>query len=119
MAAHDHKFMFFLQIFKNDFASYSMPHANTTNTIENPHHTSLFVQNLYKYLEVNAFMARMFVTLEIMPDDPGTSLETLKEEAKELIEEKEGKVLDKRTEFKPIAFGLKALVMTFSVDETK
>jgi len=64
-------------------------------------------------------MARMFVTLEIMPDDPGTSLETLKEEAKELIEEKEGKVLDKRTEFKPIAFGLKALVMTFSVDETK
>jgi len=60
-------------------------------------------------------MAKVIVTMEIMPDSPDTDLEAIKAKAKQKIEEKEGII--NSIEEKPIAFGLKAVIFRFAVDE--
>jgi len=60
-------------------------------------------------------MAKVIVTMEIMPDSPDTDLEAIKEKVKQKIEEKEGII--NSIEEKPIAFGLKAVIFRFAVDE--
>ncbi len=61
-------------------------------------------------------MANVVVTLKIMPQSPEVNLEELEGKAKEEIvkfcDSKEFK-----TEIQPIAFGLKALVIYFVMDE--
>jgi len=63
-------------------------------------------------------MANVVVTLRIMPQSPDVDLQALEKSAKEEIikfcSSKEFK-----TEIHPIAFGLKALIILFVMDESK
>ncbi|MBU0667161.1 MAG: elongation factor 1-beta [Nanoarchaeota archaeon] len=61
-------------------------------------------------------MAQAIVTVKIMPKSPEVDLEALEAKAKIKIAEifSEG---DTRTEIEPIAFGLKAVKITFVMDE--
>ena len=63
-------------------------------------------------------MARVVVTLKIMPESPETDLNSIEAQAKSRISDfsqsKEMKI-----EQEPIAFGLKALKITFVMDESK
>ena len=56
------------------------------------------------------------VKIKIMPDSPDADLEEIESEAKEVIKENEGKV--SKTEKENIAFGLKAIIITFTINET-
>ena len=62
-------------------------------------------------------MAVVIVTLKIMPEDPSIDLESVKEKAGKIITEFEGKV--QTTNEEPVGFGLKAIVLSFSVDESR
>tara|TARA_Y100000310_G_scaffold340383_2_gene435927 strand:+ start:844 stop:1215 length:372 start_codon:yes stop_codon:yes gene_type:complete len=63
-------------------------------------------------------MAQVIVTLQIMPNSPDASLDDIYENASKLIKE-----FCNESEFKredsPVAFGLKALKITFVMDEEK
>ncbi len=61
-------------------------------------------------------MANAVVTMKIMPESPEVDLEKVKEEAIKKIAEFAGEG-ETRTEIEPIAFGLKALKITFVMDE--
>ncbi len=63
-------------------------------------------------------MAKMFVTLEIMPDSPETDLSLLRNKIKKVVGKYSGELLDK-DETVPVAFGLKALKVIFYIDESK
>ncbi|HLC86481.1 MAG TPA: elongation factor 1-beta [Candidatus Nanoarchaeia archaeon] len=62
-------------------------------------------------------MARMLVTLKIMPVSPDVDLDSLKLKAKEIIKDLGGDV--GKEELEPVAFGLKALKLTYIIDESK
>jgi len=62
-------------------------------------------------------MAKAVVTIKIMPESPETNLETIKEIASNKIDTFTGEQGEKRYEIEPIAFGLKALKITFVMDE--
>ncbi|MEM4336711.1 MAG: elongation factor 1-beta [Candidatus Woesearchaeota archaeon] len=62
-------------------------------------------------------MARVLVVMRIMPESPDVDLGVLEKEVKEKIEEFEGKIT--KSEIIPVAFGLKAIDITFLVDEAK
>ena len=55
------------------------------------------------------------VKIKIMPESPNTNLEDIKIEVKKIIESKEGKNVSFEEEL--IAFGLKALIVMFAIDE--
>ena len=59
----------------------------------------------------------MVVTLKIMPESEEVDLEELSENVSKIIKKFEGEV--GKTETEPIAFGLKALKLTFVIDESK
>lgn len=63
-------------------------------------------------------MARIVVTLKIMPESPETDFGSIEIETKKLIERFIGKT-ETKTEFEKIAFGLKAMKFTFIMDESK
>ncbi len=63
-------------------------------------------------------MAKMFVTLKIMPDSPEINLNSLRDKIKGTVEKYEGELLDK-DEIVPVAFGLNALKVIFYIDESK
>ena len=52
---------------------------------------------------------------KIMPTSPEVNLEEIKEKAKQLIKENKGK--NPNFEEEPIAFGLKAVLASFAIDE--
>ena len=60
-------------------------------------------------------MAIIVVTLKIMPEAPDTDLGKIEEEASKLVGEFGGKVA--KAEQEPVAFGIKALNLMFSMDE--
>ena len=62
-------------------------------------------------------MGIALITLKIMPLSPEINLEELKGQAKEEISKQEGKVGEIKEE--PVAFGLKAIVISFELDESK
>lgn len=62
-------------------------------------------------------MAKVIVTLKIMPEDPEVNLDDVKSKAEEVIKGWEGSI--NRTEIEPVGFGLKALIIAFAVDEKK
>ena len=62
-------------------------------------------------------MAKVVITLKIMPDAPDTDLEFVKLKAKEIIAQEGGDV--GKEEFEPVAFGLKAIKLIFVRDEAK
>ncbi len=63
-------------------------------------------------------MAQAIATLKVMPASPEVDLEALEEKVKKEIAEYAGEG-DTRTEIEPVAFGLKAVKITFVVDEAK
>lgn len=63
-------------------------------------------------------MASVIITMKIMPQSPETDLEALKGMTNGLIKEFCGET-ETRAEEEPIGFGLKALKMTFVMDEAK
>ena len=62
-------------------------------------------------------MAKVEVTLKIMPEGPGSDLKKIAEAVKKEIENVEGKVYHE--EVKPLGFGIKELYLTFRMDESK
>ena len=61
-------------------------------------------------------MAQVVATIKVMPEGPDTDLEALQAEAEKQIKEFGADI--GKAEVEPIAFGLKALNMTFVVDES-
>lgn len=61
-------------------------------------------------------MANAIVTIKIMPEDPSIDLKKIEHQALKEIEHFAGKG-DTKIEIEPIAFGLKAIKITFIVDE--
>ncbi len=62
-------------------------------------------------------MAKVVVTLKIMPESPETNLDEIKEQASVLIKDFGGEVGKEGVE--PVAFGLKSLSLIFVMDESK
>ncbi len=63
-------------------------------------------------------MATVIITFKIMPESPDVDLALVEKQAKDKITAWAG-AGDTRTEIEPIAFGLKALKITFIMDEKK
>jgi len=63
-------------------------------------------------------MARMFLTIKIMPESPETDFAKIRARAKEVAKKYSADLLDK-DEIEPVAFGLKALKLMFIIDESK
>jgi len=63
-------------------------------------------------------MAKVVVTLKIMPESPDTDLLKIEEEARKKIAGFAGEG-DMKAEQEPVAFGLKALKIVFVMDESK
>lgn len=63
-------------------------------------------------------MARMFLTIKIMPEDTDTDLNAIRSKAKNISKDFEAELLDK-DQIEPVAFGLKALKLMFLLDESK
>ncbi len=55
------------------------------------------------------------VKIKIMPDSPSANLNEIEKKAKEIIEKHRGKIA--KIEKEPIAFGLKAVIITLSIKE--
>jgi elongation factor 1-beta len=62
-------------------------------------------------------MAMAIVTLKIMPESPDVDLKHVEHAATKKIDDFTGESGEKRFEIEPIAFGLKALKITFVMDE--
>lgn len=62
-------------------------------------------------------MAKAVVTLKIMPLDPSVDLKAIEHKASLKIDHFTKEPGEKRYEIEPIAFGLKALKITFVMDE--
>jgi len=63
-------------------------------------------------------MAQAVVTIRIMPDSPEVNLNSLELRAKEKIKEFVREDAEMRVEVEPVAFGLKAIKITFVMDES-
>ena len=61
-------------------------------------------------------MAKVVVTMRIMPEDPSVNLNLIKEQATKVITELKGEV--GKLEIQPIAFGLNAVMIYFIRDES-
>jgi len=64
-------------------------------------------------------MGKAIVTLKIMPASPDTNLDAVQQEAEARIDAFVGEQGEKRAEVEPIAFGLKAVKLTFVMDESR
>jgi len=60
-------------------------------------------------------MGTALVIMKIMPESPEADLEAIQQKAKQIVEEKGGEKPFTKTE--PIAFGLNAIILNFSIDE--
>ncbi|MBI2148216.1 elongation factor 1-beta [Candidatus Woesearchaeota archaeon] len=63
-------------------------------------------------------MAKMFITIKIMPEYPEVDLNEIRKKAKETADNFGAELLDKDI-IEPVAFGLKALKLMFLLDESK
>jgi len=57
------------------------------------------------------------IKIKLMPSSPDVNLEEIKTRAKKIIEKGQGK--NPSFEEQPIAFGLKAIIVFFALDESK
>ncbi len=64
-------------------------------------------------------MAQAVVTIRIMPESPEVDMHKLQHEAEHAIDHFVGEKGEKRAKIEPIAFGLKALDVTFVMNEAK
>jgi len=74
-----------------------------------------FKENLYKHCFIRIIMGIVLVKIKIMPTSPDVNLEEIKTKAKLILEKNKGKQINFAEE--PIAFGLKAVIAGFSLDE--
>lgn len=65
-------------------------------------------------------MAIAVVTIRVMPESPETDLEAVKQEVQEVIKEFTGRreETDQRVSIEEVAFGLRALKIIFTMDES-
>lgn len=63
-------------------------------------------------------MANVIITLKIMPESPDVDLDAVQQAAEEKIVASVGDG-DRKVEVEPVAFGLKALRLTFVADESE
>ena len=63
-------------------------------------------------------MANAIITIKIMPEDPSIDLKKIEDAAQALLDTLVGEG-DRKVMIEPIAFGLKAINLTFVVDEKK
>ena len=61
-------------------------------------------------------MGTALIKIKLMPSSLETDLEEIKTNSKEILESKQAKEISLEEE--PIAFGLKALIISFSIDES-
>ncbi len=61
-------------------------------------------------------MAKMLLTVKIMPESPEIDLQEIRNKAKKVSKDFGAELLDK-DEIEPVAFGLKALKLMFILDE--
>ena len=61
-------------------------------------------------------MGKALVKIKIMPESPDTFLESIETEAKKIVREIAG--TEAKIEEEPIAFGLKAIILQFMIDES-
>jgi translation elongation factor aEF-1 beta len=61
-------------------------------------------------------MGIAIIKIKIMPESPDSNLKDIEKNAKEIIEKEKGSNL--RIEIEPIAFGLNAVIATFTREET-
>lgn len=61
-------------------------------------------------------MGTALVKIKIMPESPETDLEAIKNKAYEIVEENKG--TNPMFDEEPIAFGLKAVIVSFDIDES-
>ncbi len=66
-------------------------------------------------------MATAVVTVKVMPTSPEVNLDEIKEKVQALIREftDRNDPADQKVEIEPVAFGLKALKIIFTMDEAK
>ncbi len=64
-------------------------------------------------------MAQAIITLKLMPESPDVNFDAVQKAAEKAIDSFVGESGEKRAEIEPIAFGLKALKITFVMDEAK
>jgi elongation factor 1-beta len=62
-------------------------------------------------------MGTALLKMKLMPTSPDVDLEAIKEKAKEVVESNEAEGVSFEEE--PVAFGLKAVILGFSIDESK
>jgi elongation factor 1-beta len=61
-------------------------------------------------------MGIALITIKLMPESPQSNLDAIQEKAKSIVEEKGGEKPSTKTE--PVAFGLNAIILNFSMDES-
>lgn len=62
-------------------------------------------------------MAKVLITLKVMPESPESDLEQIETEVKKTVTDYGAAVI--KTELEPIAFGLKAIKVIIIMDENK
>ena len=62
-------------------------------------------------------MVKVIIEMKVMPVSPDTNLEKLAHDVEKLVTASEAKLYQHKTE--PVAFGLKALILTIVADEEK
>jgi len=62
-------------------------------------------------------MGTALLKIKLMPTSPDVNLEEIKDNAKKIIEQGQGR--NTRFEEEPIAFGLKAVMVFFDIDESQ
>ena len=71
--------------------------------------------NIYKLYSLKENMGTALLRIKLMPTSPEVNFEEIKEKAKVIVEK--GKGRNCSFEEEPIAFGLKALIVSFDIDE--
>lgn len=72
---------------------------------------------LYKSINQKTNMGTAIVKMKIMPNSVETNLKEIEEKAKKIVKKMAG--TDAKIEEEPIAFGLKAIILQFPIDESK
>ena len=62
-------------------------------------------------------MGNIYVTIKLMPESLKIILESIKIKSEEIILRYQGRVIDSKEE--PVAFGLNALIIKFSINESQ
>ena len=71
--------------------------------------------NIYKLYSLKENMGTALLRIKLMPTSPEVNFEEIKEKAQTIVEKNKGRNCSFEEE--PIAFGLKALIVSFDINE--